>query len=76
MTAYLKPGEMNDLFTVENTMGKGKKNPNNLVKRRINPICLPSHPPVYDVESWLFSGIRKDGKQAEVFLGRGSKLIG
>ena len=31
-------------------------------KTKINPIWFPSHPPIYDVESQLFSGIQMEPK--------------
>ena len=65
-------------------MGMGEK-PRNMYKLREKnmyklrkkkfPVWFPSHPPVYENGGRLFSGVRKDRKQAGPSLGGTGALI-
>ena len=43
-------------------------------KQKINPVWFPSHPPIYDGESRLFSGIQSRPKTSQAIpMGEGAK---
>ena len=66
--SYLKtPRVMNDFiykewFIYNEYDGNGRKTPKYIQKQKTkekSPVWLPSHPPVYKIGGWLFSGAKE-----------------
>ena len=59
---------------LKNMMGKGKKTLGIFDKKqKINPVWFPSHPPFYDEEIRLFSGIQTGPKISRtISIGEGA----
>ena len=59
-------------------MGMGEKNPKKYIYMKIRkkfPVWLPSHPHVYKIGGQLFSGSKKNQKEAGPTLGGAGILI-
>ena len=57
-------------FMYNDMMGMGEKNPKKNIfkknKKKKFPVWLPSHPPVYKIGGWLFSGSKETGKKPDL----------